>query len=85
MRAIKAKIKPLMDMTQEEQASFWSLVREQLVKGGKVVLGVERCPICGEELGPAFESRKEGSGRVGLILNLCDHCWWKYHASLRRN
>jgi len=55
MRAIKAKIKPLVDMTQEEQANFWSLVREQLVKGGTVVLGVERCPICGEELGPAFD------------------------------
>lgn len=78
MKAARVMIKPLVDMNEHEQADFWQFAREQLARGGTVVLGQTRCPICGEELGEAFEYRKEGSGRVGVIMNLCDQCWKKY-------
>jgi hypothetical protein len=68
--------KPFKLMSPTEQAEVMKLVKSAVDAGKTVVLGDQKCFVCGGELGEfAGNIKKTGKGKPGLIVNLCDQCF----------
>lgn len=80
---------PFNSWTQEERDNFASMIREVISQSGLVILGDNRCFMCGVELDndiiDAHLNVCDDSHIPRLIINLCDKCNYQVKAATSIN